>query len=49
ERVLGAGHPDTLASRTDEAHCLDQLGHAAEAAELYRRVALRRQRVAEGR
>ena len=39
ERTLGAGHPDTLAGRNDEAHCLEQLGRRAEAADLYRRVA----------
>ncbi|MGQ4445352.1 tetratricopeptide repeat protein, partial [Streptomyces violaceoruber] len=35
----GPDRPDTLVARDDEAHCLEQLGRAAEAAELYRRVA----------
>ena len=49
EQGLGPDHPDTLASRNDEAHCLEQLGHRQEAAELYRRVAvLRQQRAAAG-
>jgi alkyl sulfatase BDS1-like metallo-beta-lactamase superfamily hydrolase len=48
ERVLGADHPDTLASRNDEAHCLEQLGRGAEAVELYRRVAVLRQQRASG-
>lgn len=39
ERVVGPDHPDTLAAREDEAHCLERVGHAREAAELYRRVA----------
>ncbi|MYR45555.1 tetratricopeptide repeat protein, partial [Streptomyces sp. SID5910] len=39
ERVLGADHPDTLASRDDEAHCLEQLGRGPQAAELYRKAA----------
>ncbi|NNN37955.1 tetratricopeptide repeat protein, partial [Streptomyces sp. S3(2020)] len=39
ERVLGADHPDTLASRNDEAHCLEQLGRGEEAVELYRQTA----------
>ena len=44
EPVLGADHPDTLSSRNDEAHCLEQLGRTAEAVELYRQVAALRQR-----
>jgi hypothetical protein len=48
ERVLGAHHPDTLASRNDEAHCLEQLGRGAEAVELYRRVAVLRQQRGPG-
>lgn len=49
ERVLGADHPDTLAAREDEAHCLVRLGHAREAAELHRRAAaLRGQGLAGG-
>ncbi|MFD7478188.1 tetratricopeptide repeat protein [Streptomyces sp. NPDC059837] len=47
ERVLGADHPDALASRNDEAHCLEQLGRGQEAAELYQRVAALRQRAAD--
>ncbi len=50
QRVLGAGHPDALASRNDEAHCLEQLGRSTEAVELYRQVAaLRQQRGSLGR
>jgi hypothetical protein len=49
ERVLGPDHADTLASRNDEAHCLEQLGRGQEAVELYRRVAVsRQQRAAAG-
>jgi Flp pilus assembly protein TadD len=48
ERVLGADHPEALASRNDEAHCLEQLGRGTEAVELYRKVAaLRQQRGVE--
>ena len=43
ERVLGMDHPDALAGRNDEAHCLEQLGRHEEAVELYRRVAALRQ------
>ncbi|RPF30841.1 hypothetical protein [Streptomyces sp. TLI_185] len=38
-----------LASRIDEAHCLEQLGRGAEAVELYRRVAVLRRQRASGR
>lgn len=31
-RVLGPDHPQTLAARDDEAHCLERLGRSAEAA-----------------
>ncbi|MEV7872192.1 tetratricopeptide repeat protein, partial [Streptomyces sp. NPDC088124] len=49
DRVLGATHPDALASRNDEAHCLEQLGRGAEAVQLYRQVAaLRQQHGARG-
>ncbi|NEC84231.1 tetratricopeptide repeat protein, partial [Streptomyces sp. SID7958] len=47
--VLGAGHPDTLAARNDEAQCLQRLDRTGEAAEVYRTVAaLRQQGVAGG-
>ncbi|MDV9196465.1 tetratricopeptide repeat protein, partial [Streptomyces sp. Wh19] len=39
DRLLGPGHPDALAARNDEAHCLEQLGRGTEAVELYRQVA----------
>lgn len=47
ERILGPDHPDALGSRSDEAHCLEQLGLEQEAAELYGRVAALRQRAAD--
>jgi hypothetical protein len=46
ERVLGPDHPDTLAGRADEAHCLERLGRAPEAVELHRSVAVLRRAVA---
>ena len=50
ERVPGSAHPDTLAGRNGEAHCLEQLGRGAEAVEPYRRAAVaRRQRASGGR
>ena len=37
ERTLGAGHPDTLQSRNNLAHCLITAGRADEALPIYER------------